>query len=155
MIAANIMTTDVPRLTRAHTVLDALRAFCVEDGPRHIPVVGEHDRFEGFITPAKLLTAILPGYSGAAPDIAGGPGGLDLPALIGNIDSMAETGLSGLVEEEFVSVSPEASIMEVGAHFIESRACSCIPVLDNGNRLLGVITPGAVFRRLCEYQEKK
>ncbi len=152
MIAANIMTTDVVRLTRAHTVLDALRAFCVEDGPRHIPVVDEGERFEGFITPEKLLTAILPGYSSAAPDISMRQ---DLPVLIRNIDAMAETGLRGLVEEGFVSVPPEASIMEVAAHFIENRRCSCIPVLDNRKRLLGVITPGAVFRRLCEYREKR
>ncbi len=152
MVAANIMTTDVVRLTRAHTVLDALRAFCVEEGPRHIPVVDEGDKFQGFITPQKLLTAILPGNSSAAPDITGGR---DLPALIRNIDAMAKTGLRGLVEEGFVSVPPEASIMEVAAHFVESRGCSCIPVLDNSKRLLGVITPGAVFRRLCEYQEKK
>ena len=148
MVAAGIMTTDPPRLGPSSTVLDAVERFGAADGPSHIPVVDGEERFMGFVGRAGLLTELLPGGVTA--------GATALTALMENISAMADTGIGPLIEESSSSVPPEASMMEVAAHFMEGDKGERTPlaVVDNQGRLLGVITPGAVFKRLWEYRLK-
>jgi CBS-domain-containing membrane protein len=143
-----MMMTDVPRLGSSSTVLDAVERFSAADGPSHIPVVDADERFLGFVSHAGLFTEMLSG--GVTVDATA------LTALMENISAMADTGIRPLIEEPSSSVPPEASMMEVAAHFMEGGKGGRTPlaVVDNQGRLLGVITPGAVFKRLWDFRLK-
>ena len=60
------------------------------------------------------------------------------------------------LDQNYSKVSPETSVMEVAALFINNeKPISCILVVDNMDRLLGLISPVDVFHRLWEYAENK
>ncbi len=150
-----MMMTDVVKLTPTSTVGEAVERFSADDGLSHIPVVDPEERFLGFVSHAGLLRELLPEGGGADAD------GRVLPAFIGNISAMAGTAIGPLIEEHSPSVPPETSMMEVAAHFAAGEQGgehggrqSPLAVLDNHGRLLGVITPAAVFKRIWEYRLK-
>ncbi len=150
MVAAGIMTTDVVKLTPSSTVGEAVERFSAGDGLSHIPVVDSEERFLGFVSHAGLFTKLLPGGAGADGDAT------LLPTFMENISAMAGTSIGPLIEDPSPSVPPETSMMEVAAHFVEGGRGGQTPlaVLDNHGRLLGVITPGAVFKRIWEFRKK-
>ena len=153
MVAAGIMTTDVVRLTPSSTVGEAVERFGAGDGLSHIPVVDSEERFLGFVSHAGLFTQLLPGGVGADGDAT------LLRAFVENISAMAGTSIRPLIEDPSPSVPPETSMMEVAAYFTEGGrggrgAQTPLAVLDNYGRLLGVITPGAVFKRIWEFRLK-
>jgi CBS-domain-containing membrane protein len=141
------MTTDVVKLTPSSTVGEAVERFSACGGPSHIPVVDSEERFLGFVSHAGLFTQLLPGGSGADGDAT------LLRAFVENIGAMAGTSIGPLIEDPSPSVPPETSMMEVAAHFTEG-AQTPLAVLDNHGRLLGVITPAAVFKRIWEFRKK-
>ena len=51
-------------------------------------------------------------------------------------------------------ISPETSVMEVAAIFVNAESpISCVLVVDNMDRLLGLISPVDVFHRLWDFKE--
>ncbi len=151
MVAAGIMTTDVVKLSPSSTVGEAVERFSARAAPSHIPVVDSEERFLGFISPAGLFMQLLPG------PVAADAGATVLSAFVENIGAMADTAIRPLIEGSSSSVPPEASMMEVAARFVAGGRGEQSPlaVLDNQGRLLGVITPGAVFKRIWELREKR
>jgi len=60
------------------------------------------------------------------------------------------------MDERFVTVKPETSTMEVATIYITSKEpVESILVVDDQKRILGVISRWDIFKRLCEYSEKK
>lgn len=147
MIAANIMTIDVTTLRRGADMRRALQLI-VEKRVRQVPVVDEDGRLAGVITPEGLMEALLArSPSGEAPG---------LPEFIGNIDSLAERGVDALLSAGFVSVRPDTKTTEIAAIFADGRRpVESVMVVDDQERLLGIISPHDVFERLWEYAEKK
>lgn len=154
MIASNIMTTGVVTLKRTDTMLDAIKLISVKQ-IRQIPVVDESKKVIGVITPRKLMKAILPPYiaDGTVADVRFAP---ELPEFVERIDSLASKGIDDILDREFVSVGPETHSMEVAALFVNSKKpIESILVVDDGKRLLGIISPWDLFKRLWEYSGKK
>lgn len=153
MIAANLMTTDIVKLTPSATMRDVIKE-AVDEKIRLMPVVNGDNEVVGVVTPRSLMKAILPKYitEGLLEDVAFAP---DLPQFIENIDSMASKKVSDIMDREFASVQPETSSMEVAAIFIKARKpVESILVVDDKKRLLGIISPWDIFKRLWEYAQK-
>lgn len=151
MLAALLMTTDVVKLTRSSTILDALRA---SRDARLIPVVDGDDKVLGVITARSLLAALLHGSR---------PGGLRnlasaVPALkdfIDNINGLESRGVCDLIDKDYASVDPETPSMKVAALFTDpEKRVEGVLVVDSQRRVLGVITVTDMLKRLCEYAEK-
>ncbi|HXI10137.1 MAG TPA: CBS domain-containing protein [Thermodesulfobacteriota bacterium] len=154
MIASNIMTTGVVTLGHKSTMLDAIKLISVKQ-VRQIPVVDPSGRVVGVITPRKLMKAILPPYvaDGTVADVRFAP---ELPEFVENIDSLASKSVDDILDKEFVSVGPETHSMEVAALFVNAKKpVESILVVDSGKRVLGIISPWDLFRRLWEYSERK
>lgn len=154
MIAANLMTTSVITLEQDKKVLDAIKLISTKK-VRQIPVVDHGNRVVGVITPVKLLKAILPRYisEGLLEDVRFAP---ELPDFVEKIDELAFKSIEDVLEKDFKAVTPETSGMEVAALFVNAKKpVELILVVDDQERLLGVISPWDVFKRLWEYAEKK
>lgn len=154
MIASNIMTTGVVTLGQNDTMLAAIKLLS-EKRVRQIPVIDGSNRVVGVVTPRKLMKAILPPYvaDGTIKDVGFAP---ELPEFVDNIDSLASKNIKDVLDTDFVSVGPETHSMEVAALFVNSKKpVESILVVDDGKRLLGIISPWDVFKRLWEYSEKK
>lgn len=154
MIAANVMSTGAHTLTKEKTMLDAFKLIS-EKKVRQIPVVDAGNIVQGVITPRKLMKAILPKYiaEGMIEDVKFAP---ELPEFVENIDQLAYKSVEQVLDSEFVSISPETSTMEIAALFVNAKKpLESILVVDHNKRLLGIISPWDVFKRLWEYAEKK
>jgi len=149
MIAANIMTTGVMTLRRGTDMLYALKLIS-EKRIRQVPVVEEDGRLVGVITPGRLMEALL------APSPSGETCASGLPEFIGKIDSLADKSIDGVIDTGFISVKPDTKAMEIAAIFANGKKpVESILVLDDQERLLGIISPWDVFTRLWEYARKK
>lgn len=154
MIAANIMSTGAVTLRRGTDMLCALKLIG-ERRVGQVPVVEEDGRLAGVITSVKLMEALLaPSPSGAVTGDASSASGL--PEFIGKIDSLADKSIDGVIDTGFISVKPDTKMMEIAAIFADGKnPVEVIPVLDDQERLLGIISPWDVFKRLWEYAQKK
>lgn len=153
MTASNIMTTKVLTVPVTGTMYDA---FSIVHGQRvrQLPVVDEHKRIVGVITPRSLMKAILPSYitEGLLSDVKFAP---ELPDFVKHIDQLEAKKVSDLLEKEFVAVSPETSVMEVAALMVNAKIhVESVLVVDDKRVLLGIISPWDVFKRLWDYSEK-
>lgn len=152
MIAANVMTNDVVTLASDATMLDALKLIKKKE-VRQIPVLDKSGKVEGVITPRKLFKGILPPYvtDGMIGDVKFAP---ELPAFVENIKKLAGKGVEDVLEKDFVAVTPETSTMEVATLFYNpAKHTEAVLVLGPDKRLLGIISPWDVFRRILEHSE--
>lgn len=153
MIAATIMTTGVETLSKDSSMLDCIKL--VSDKKiRQIPIVDSDKKVVGVVTPRKIMKAILPRYiaEGLIEDVKFAP---ELPEFVQNIDALASKNVADFLETDFVSVSPETHTMEISALFVNAKKpIESILVLDDQKRLLGIISPWDVFKRLWEYAKK-
>lgn len=154
MIASNIMSTELVTLGRGKTMLDAIKLIS-DKKVRQIPVLDNSNKVVGVITPRKLMKAIVPPYisEGMISDVKFAP---ELPEFVENIDSLAGKTVEEVLDTDFVAVSPETHTMEIAALFLNAKKpVESIMVVDDQKRLLGVISPWDVFKRLWQYAEKK
>lgn len=160
MIAANIMTTGVLTLHCKSTVGDAIKLL-KEKRVRLLPVVEDDNKVLFAVSPRMLLRHILPDYitRGYLKDVKFAP---ELQQFIDNIEDVVNKDICDLMEEEteerldYAKISPETSVMEVAAIFINpDRPVEAILVVDNMDRLLGIISPVDAFKRLWEFAGKK
>lgn len=154
MIASSIMTTEVTTLSCDDTLDDALKLLW-EKRIRVLPIIDDDKKVAGVISPRTLLESILPGYiaKGYLKDVRFAP---ELQQFINNIEELKNTTICGFLEKDFCSLPPETSVMEVAATFVNTeRQIESILILDDGNRLLGIISPSDVFKRLWDYSLKK
>lgn len=160
MIAANIMTTGVLTLHCKSTVGDAIKLL-KEKKVRLLPVVDDDNKVLFACSPRMLLRHILPDYisRGYLKDVKFAP---ELQQFIDNIEGVVNTDICDLMGDEpaesldYIKISPETSVMEVAAIFVNpERPVDSILVVDNMDRLLGIISPVDAFKRLWEFAGKK
>jgi len=140
MIAANIMDTGSARLCADDAALDALR-LVVRGASPYIPVLGPGDAVAGLVTPASLMRAM----GGAT---ALGP----FREAIGGLCAMRA---GEVMDRDYEAIGPEAPASEVAMRFAPPASAPVVLVVDDDSRLLGLITPGDLFGRLCRYAEMR
>lgn len=155
MIAANIMTTDVTTLESGKSMLEAIKLLSNKK-IRQIPVTDPSSKkVVGVITPRKIMKAILPKYisEGMLEDVKFAP---ELPEFVEHIDDLKYKNVDDFIDKDYVAVKPDTHTMEIAAIFVNvKKPVESILVVDDHGRLLGVISPWDVFKRLWEYSEKK
>ncbi len=154
MIAANVMTTDTITLTEHNTVGDAINVLA-ENKIRQVPVVDRENRVLGVMTARSVIVALLPAYitKGYLKDVRFAPEPKD---FVEKMEEMKTIPLGEFLRnrtdtmaDEYVCVSPDTSTMELAAIFINrERRVERILVVDNNQRLLGIISPIDVFKKL-------
>lgn len=153
MLAANIMTTEVKTLKPSNTLLEVLEILR-DLKIRQLPIVDGDNKVLGIITSKGVMKSLLPAYisSGDLKDVKFAP---ELEQFVDKIDEIKSTPVQEILEKEYVKVSPETSTMEIAAVFVNTDThLESILVVDDEERLLGVISPIDVYRRLWEYADK-
>lgn len=154
MVSANIMTSDVRSLKLSNTLLDVLELLR-DLRIRQVPIVDNDNKVLGVITSKGVLKTLLPQYiaSGDLKDVKFAP---ELQEFVDKIEELKNTNVKEIMETEYTKVSPETSTMEVATLFVNTDThLESILVVDDETRLLGVISPIDVYRRLWEYADKK
>jgi len=142
VIAANIMATG-DTLTPGAALSDAIRL--AAKTRTAIPVVGKDNKVFGVIPLKTLLKAILPREGPAAANL--------LPSFV-NSHGVLSGSIDEFIDKGYLRASPDARFAEIAAMFMNGAAADCVLVVDDHERLLGVISPGDLFKRLWEYSEK-
>ncbi|MBI5233978.1 MAG: CBS domain-containing protein [Deltaproteobacteria bacterium] len=153
MIAASIMSTEIVTLRPDDTIARAVELLA-RYRIRAIPVIDDEKKVVGLIVPRKVLRAALPRYisSGDLKDIRFAP---ELPNFAQRINDMALRNVSEFMDGCFIKVTPETSAMEVAALFVNTEPqTESIIVVDDASRLLGIISPWDLFKRILIYTQK-
>ncbi len=150
MNAAMIMTTEVATTKCGITAAQAMKLL-KDSRVRQLPVVDNDNKVLGLLTSRKLLYLTLPRYisEGLLKDVKFAP---DLPQFHQKSAELAGKDVCEVMDKEFIKIGPEVSVIEVATIFVSAeKPIECILVVDNEDRLLGIISPWDIFKRLCEY----
>ncbi|MCK4739439.1 MAG: CBS domain-containing protein [Deltaproteobacteria bacterium] len=154
MLASKMMSTDIITLTIHDTLDDALKLL-YDVKVRVLPIVDDEKKLAGVISPRLLLRRVLPGYisKGYLKDVAFAP---DLSQFMENIEKLNECKIGDFLEKPCCLITPETSAMEVAAIFVNADPpLESIIVVDDEKRILGLISPVDIFKRLWEFNNKQ
>ncbi|MDX1570518.1 MAG: CBS domain-containing protein [Xanthomonadales bacterium] len=118
------MTPQPKTLSRYNTLADARRAMA-ENRCRHIPIVDEDGKLIGLVSQRDILRQSIPSQDQAEPE------------ELAEIES--GTLLADLMTTRVTTVGEEMSIADA-AHLAHKRKHGCLPVVDENDRLEGIIT---------------
>jgi CBS domain-containing protein len=122
-----------PATVAPHSPLLEAVGIMVDRGVRHIPVVDDDRRVIGIISDRDVRTAI----------------GDPLEALHGDLPELEELRVAGVMTTHVTTVSESASLAEVAHHFMDERI-GALPVVDDRQRLVGIVSYVDVIRALQE-----
>ncbi|MFQ5736154.1 MAG: CBS domain-containing protein [Thermodesulfobacteriota bacterium] len=145
MIAAYIMRPHPEVLAPGDTLLGALRLLC-GTGSGCAPVVDRDGRLVGVVTTESVLDA----WAGPTRDVLDAHG-------------MGTVAVERVMDTGFSAVGPETGIKELlrllspegGGEGGAGRGGGPLAVVDDGGRLLGLIGPEDVLKRIWEYTERE
>ncbi|MDH4226354.1 MAG: CBS domain-containing protein [Deltaproteobacteria bacterium] len=153
MKASELMTTTVVTVTADNTVGDAVHLLA-EHRVRQIPIVDAEKKVFGLITSRILMRAILPRYitKGYLKDVMFAP---ELEQFTDGLNAIKDKKISDFIKEDpklvktgYACVGPDTTAMEIAALFVNSDIpVDRIMVVDEGKKLLGLISPVDLFRK--------
>ncbi len=136
---SELMTVDPLSVMRSASLKDA-HDLMREKNIRHIPVIDEKGELVGMLTQKIMIAKVM---------------GL-----------MAQYGATALERKEkqqlvadmmvtdFAAVTPQQSLKDVAGFFVKNRH-GCMPVVDENNKLKGILTSSDFVRLAAELLEKQ
>lgn len=129
-IVADLMTTNPLSVHRDQTLKDA-HDLMRQKNIRHIPVLDAEDRLVGVLTQKKMIATVM--------------------GLLAKYGTTAlerkeqQQIIAELMDTDFVSVQPEQTLTEVISYFLKNKH-GCLPVVDDDDQLLGILTSSDFVR---------
>jgi CBS-domain-containing membrane protein len=131
-----VMTGDIISIDMDTTVGTAMDV-CSEKRIRHLPVVDDKDRLAGLVTDRDLRYAISPRIGTISEN---------------NSDRESLTRLVHLIMvRDVVTASPQTSLPKAAADMLEHRV-GCLPVLDSGRRVVGIVTTSDLLSYMAQHR---
>lgn len=121
---SDLMTTNLFTVSTSNTLHDA-HNLMKEKSIRHIPVVDENNLLVGILTQKIMIAKVM-----------------------GIVTTFGENSLQrrekkikveDIMTTDFIRLAPSQSLQEVVTFFVENRH-GCMPVVDENNKLLGLLT---------------
>ncbi|GAB0110143.1 CBS domain-containing protein [Pseudoalteromonas distincta] len=121
---SDLMTTNLFTVSTSSTLHDA-HNLMKEKSIRHIPVVDENNLLVGILTQKIMIAKVM-----------------------GIVTTFGENSLQrrekkikveDIMTTDFIRLAPSQSLQEVVTFFVENRH-GCMPVVDENNKLLGLLT---------------
>ena len=136
----DMMTPDPVTLTQYNTMYDA-RTLMEKSSFRHVPIVDDDQRLIGLVTQRNILA------NGVSSQDYADKGEL----------SKIESGtfLADIMTKKLVTIGAEANIT-TAAQLIHQNKIGCLPVVDDNDSLVGIITDHdfvAITMRLLEIMD--
>ncbi len=140
MYVKSIMKTNLVTIHRGTPFYEA-RWIIQEKGIRHLPVVDERGRILGMVTNFDIRSAAPKESSMSLQDLAFTLGRLKAPSFMTPV-------------EKLVTVTPE-TIIEKAVQLMHDRKVSCLPVLDKGPELKGLVTETDILETFVDFMGVK
>lgn len=149
MLVKEVMTRDVITVTPDNSVEDCSRIL-FENNISGLPVVTEEGEVVGMVTEGDLIRRAArikaPGYL----EILGGQIFLGNPnKFVEEIQRAMSYRAGDLMTDKVVSVSPEDTVEDAATKMVE-KGVSRLPVLDNNNSLVGILSRRDIMKSLYE-----
>lgn len=133
MNVGDLMTRNLRTLTADATVADAM-ALMKENRVRHIPVVDVYSqRLLGIVSDRDIKRIVSP-FVGTVRETR-----QDRKTI--------EMLLEHVMAKKLTTVSPDASLREAVEKILQ-KGVSCLPVVDDTGKLLGIITSSDLLRQM-------
>ena len=139
MSLASIMTKKV-RVTTEDATLASLRTLFSEARFQHVPVIDSMHRLVGIVSVKDYFKALSPVIDSASDNT------IDL--------YMQSRKVRQVMTSPVISVSQDIGILQAAALLVE-RNISCLPVVDNQQRLIGIVSWKDIMRRIVESQQRR
>lgn len=146
-LAREIMSRDVITVKKDTDIHEAGRLL-IKHKISGMPVVDDNNRVIGMITEADLLT------------MAGIPRGhvfndMVMKYVLGKPTPHHREGkkVEDVMSDHVITVHPTTSAREIAA-ILDKKRIKRVPVVDNENRLVGIVSRGDIVRAFCEEPER-
>ncbi|WP_298684102.1 homoserine O-acetyltransferase [uncultured Methanomethylovorans sp.] len=117
--------TDSPIINEQSSMNDAARIM-IENGVNHLPVVGNNGQLAGIVTSWDIAKAVACGYQ----------------------------DLDQIISRQVFTAIPEEAIAKV-AKLMEEKAISALPVVDENNQLVGIVSSDSLSTLLGRCTQPK
>ncbi|MDP5141388.1 CBS domain-containing protein [Rheinheimera baltica] len=135
---AELMTVDPLCVTRDASLKDA-HDLMRSKNVRHIPVIDEKGELVGMLTQKIMIAKVM--------------------GLMAQFGATAlerkekQQLITDLMATDFAAVTPDQSLKDVAGFFVTNRH-GCMPVVDENNKLMGILTSSDFVRLAAELLEK-
>jgi acetoin utilization protein AcuB len=133
------MTKKV-RVTTEDATLASLRTLFSEARFQHVPVIDSMHRLVGIVSVKDYFKALSPVIDSASDNT------IDL--------YMQSRKVRQVMTSPVISVSQDIGILQAAALLVE-RNISCLPVVDNQQRLIGIVSWKDIMRRIVQSQQRR
>lgn len=148
MIAANIMTKDILTINSDSNVQEAIDTI-IENKIRQVIITDSDSKLITVVSCRSLMRGLLPDYitKGYLKDVKFAP---ELDDFHEKMDKIVNTPAKDYPSQRCENVSPDTTVMELAAIFVNTeKHTDSIIVVDDEERVLGIISPVDVFKDLC------
>ena len=147
-LASEIMSRDVITAKEDTDIHEAGRLL-IKHKISGIPVIDNENRVVGIITEADLLT------------IAGIPRGhifndVVMKYVLNKPTPQHRAGkkVKDIMSSPVITVSPDTTVKKI-AMILDEKRIKRVPVVDEANKLVGIVSRGDIIRVVCEKSDKK
>jgi len=133
------MTKKV-RVTTEDATLASLRTLFIDAKFQHVPVIDSMHRLVGIVSVKDYFKALSPVMDSASEQT------VDL--------YMQSRKVRQVMTSPVISVSQDIGILQAAALLVE-RNISCLPVVDQQQRLIGIVSWKDIMRRIVLSQQKR
>lgn len=150
MHASNIMISDIVTCGPDESLEAALDKL-YDNGVRMLPVVDAEKRVLGIISASSLLTRVAPEYiaSGDLDPVHYAP---DLGLLQRRFHELMPASVSDVMDNKPVMIRGDESLLAATAELITENRYGYLLVVDDGQRLQGIISCNDVLQALKRYE---
>lgn len=139
MSLAAIMTKKV-RVTTEDATLASLRTLFAEARFQHVPVIDSMHRLVGIVSVKDYFKALSPVIDSASDST------VDL--------YIQSRRVRQVMTSPVISVSQDVGILQAAALLV-GHNISCLPVVDNQQRLIGIVSWKDIMRRIVQSQQRR
>jgi acetoin utilization protein AcuB len=139
MSLTSIMTKKV-RVTTEDATLASLRTLFTEARYQHVPVIDSLHRLVGIVSVKDYFKALSPVMDSASQST------IEL--------YIQSRKVRQVMTSPVISVSQDLGILQAAALLVE-RNISCLPVVDDQHRLIGIVSWKDIMRRIVQSQQRR
>lgn len=143
MTVKDIMQKKVVSVTPRTKLLDAAKLI-FKRSHNGLPVVDIHNKLVGFITDQDILSQCFPSMKEYVEDIVHEG---DFKAMEKKVSEIMKMDVEEVMNPDVISISSSAQLLRAES-VMKLKDIARLPVVDEKNRLIGILTKRDIFRAL-------
>lgn len=150
MLVSKFMTRKVITATPETSLLQVCELI-FKKNVHSLPIVDKDEKLVGIISKEDLLTKLYPTYGEIIPDFSMGE---DFEDLKGKFEKLKNWNVEKIMNRRVIYTRPESNVMRALSRMIV-RNVRQLPVLDDDERVMGMISKGDIFKGMFKQRTKK